>query len=405
MVKRIVSIVLSIAILGGLGFMVYSNVQEGIEKKKKELEKQKKLKTMDRRLIVGVTPINRADVHRAVHTTGTLVADSQATVFSLVPGIIKSLKVDEGSEVKKGDILARLDASKMMLGYRQARAGLAQAKLNLDNMKINFNRMKNLYDQKAIPKSEFERVDIGYKVARQQVNQARAAVNMASSTWSDATLKAPIDGTVVMKAVEKGDLMTSSQGMKTSPLLVIAKLGTMKVDIHVLEKYIPFLKKGLKAEVKVDAYNHVFHGTIDKIGQMLDPVTKTLKVSVVIPNTDLSVTVGDKKRVLNHPLKIGMFARVSLILEKRPNRLVVPVDAIVKRDGFDFVYVYDKGVARQRLVKRGVTTRGAIEIVKGLTEGEKLIILGHRAVFEGQSVRLMKEDPFKFYKSYGKVAK
>ncbi len=404
MMKRILSIVFSVVILGGLAFMVVQSIQKGIAEKKAQLEKQKQLSAMDRRLIVGVTPVERVDLDRSFSASGTLLARTQATVFSMVPGIVLSLKVQEGDVVKAGDTLARLDAEKSALGYQQARAMQAQAKLNYENLKKNYQDIKTLYEQKAVSQNDFEKMELGLKVAEQQVNQSGSAVSLASASWSDATIKAPIDGTVIMKAVEMGDLMTSSQAMKTSPLMIIAKLDVMKIDIHVPEKYVLYLHKGQKCKIRVDAYDHTFPGEIDQVAEMLDAVTKTLKVTILIPNETLSLKEGTVTHQVERPLKVGMFARVDVVLEKRPAALVIPVDSIINKDGYDFVFVHKDGKVSQRLIKVGVTEAKLAEVVHGLAAGEQVVVLGQRALFDGQSVRLMEEDPFKYYTNWGKVA-
>ncbi len=90
--KRIISIFFSIAVLGGISFTVVNSIQKGIAARNAQLEKQKQLSTMDRRVIVGVTPATRMDLHRSFETSGTLQAKTQATVFSLAPGISRRSK-------------------------------------------------------------------------------------------------------------------------------------------------------------------------------------------------------------------------------------------------------------------------------------------------------------------------
>ncbi len=403
MLKRVISILIAITVLGGLSVLVVRNIQKGIAEKKAALEKQRKIAAMDRRLIVGVSPVVRRDLDRAFSASGTLVAKTQATVFSMVPGIVLGLKVQEGDVVKTGDVLARLDAAKSALGYQQAQAAQAQARLNLENMKKNYQDIQTLYEQKAVSRNDYEKMELGLKVAEQQVAQAGAAVSLASASWSDATIRAPIDGTVIMKAVEMGDLMTSSQAMKTSPLMIIAKLDVMKIEVHVPEKNILYLRKGQQCKVRVDAYDHVFPGEIDQVGEMLDAVTKTLKVTIHITNEPLTVQEGGRPRTIERPLKVGMFARVSILLEQRKATLAIPVDAIINRDGYDFVFVHKDGKVAQKLIKTGVTEEKLAEVVAGLTEGEQVVVLGQRALFDGQPVRLMEEDPFKYYETWGKV--
>ncbi|MBU1222099.1 efflux RND transporter periplasmic adaptor subunit [Myxococcota bacterium] len=399
MVKRLISIVISLSIFGGIGFLVYSNVQKGIAAKKNKEKRQLELSRIDRRMMVITETVKNEEIHFSVNSTGTIASNLQMTVFSMLPGEIKSLKIKEGDTVKKGEILARLDAWKIALNYRQAMAGVNQAKLNLQNMTINYNRMKTLYEQKAISKSEFERVETGFNVAKQQVDMAQAGASLASASWSDATIKAPMDGTIIVKNVEEGDLMSSAQAMKNSPLVVIADLKTMKIDFHIREKYIPWLKKGLKATVRTDAWNHDFPATVDTIGEMLDPVSKTLKVTVLIDNKPIDLIINGKKERIEKPLKIGMFARINLKLENRGQKIAVPLDCVINRNGFDYVFVYKNGIAIRKIVTTGIEDDKNIEIRKGLEIGENLITVGHRAVFDGQSVRLMKEDPFKHEKA------
>jgi membrane fusion protein (multidrug efflux system) len=177
----------------------------------------------------------------------------------------------------------------------------------------------------------------------------------------------------------------------------------MKVDIFVPEKNVLYLHKGQKCKVRVDAYDHVFPGEIDQIAEMLDPVTKTLKVTIHIPNESFSITAGGQPRTIERPLKVGMFARVSVLLEKRPAVLSIPMDAIINRDGYNFVFVHKDGKVTQRLIKTGVEEEKLAEVVAGLTEKEQVVVLGQRALFDGQPVRLMEEDPFKYYETWGKV--
>jgi len=405
MLKRIVSVLIAIVVLGGLSVLVVRNIRKGIEDKKAALEKQRQIASLDRRIIVGVTPVTRADLDRSFSASGTLVARTQATVFSMVPGVVLGLKVQEGDVVKAGDVLARLDAAKSALGYQQAQSAQAQARLNLENLRKNYQDIRTLYEQKAVSRNDYEKMELGLKVAEQQVSQAGAGVSLASASWSDATIRAPIDGTVIMKAVEMGDLMTSSQAMKTSPLMIIAKLDVMKVEVHVPEKNLLYLHRGQKCKVRVDAYDHVFPGEIDQVGEMLDAVTKTLKVTVHIPNETLTVRDGGQPRTIERPLKVGMFTRVSIILEKRPAALAIPVDAIIHKDGYDFVFVHQDGKVRQKLIKTGVDEERLAEVVAGLTDGEQVVVLGQRALFDGQPVRLMEEDPFKLYQEWGKVTR
>jgi multidrug efflux pump subunit AcrA (membrane-fusion protein) len=99
-----------------------------------------------------------------------------------------------------------------------------------------------------------------------------------------------------------------------------------------------------------------------------------------------------------------MFARVSIILERRPAALTIPVDAIIHKDGYDFVFVHKDGKVHQRLIRTGVSEELVAEVVGGLEENDQVVVVGQRALFDGQPVRLMEEDPFQLYQTWGKVA-
>jgi RND family efflux transporter MFP subunit len=398
MIKRIITIVISLSILGGLSFLIVKNIKSGIEKKKQEVERQRKLTNVDQRFLIETATVKSGTISRTLDLSGTVTPKTKATVFSMVPGVIQKIEVEEGDLVKKGDKLARLEGWKMVLAYKQAKSVLSQANLGLLQMKTDYNRLKSLYEKDAIPKADFEKVDIGYKMAKARVDQAKSMVSMASATWSDTTIKAPISGTVIMKMVEQGDLLTSSQAMKMSPLLIIAELDSVKIEVYVIEKNISLISTGLKARVTVDAYDTTFIGTVTKIGEMMDPLTRTLKITIKVNNKEriISTPKGDKKFI--HPLKIGMFARVFLVLERKSNRIIIPADSILTELKRSFVFVYKDGKTHKREVKKGILDGEDLEIAAGLKEGEKLVVIGHRSVHDGQEVRLMKSSPFIHHK-------
>ncbi len=337
--------------------------------------------------LVRVAPVERTTFRARLRLTGNVTPRQQATVFSLVPGVVRSLKVKEGDTVKKGQILARLDASKMALGLQQARTGQRLATLKLSQTKTTFERMRTLFRQGAITKSQFDQVETAYRAAELQVKQARTGVWMAGAQFSDAIIRAPIDGVVLKRVVEQGDLMSSAQAMKSSPLLIIADLSVMKVEATVAERDLGRVAVGQRAEVTVVAYpGRRFAGRVTEISQMVDPVARTATVTVEVPNLALPGAAG-KRGAPIHPLKAGMFARVTLDVATRPNAVVIPVDALLGSEGAPYVFLLQQGLARRRDVTVGARQEGMAQIVKGLSGGESLIVLGHRLVQDGQRAR------------------
>ncbi len=344
-------------------------------------------KTKSDRTLVRVQEVRRATVQDQLHVTGTIVPRRKATVFSLVPGVVRRLKVQEGQTVKKGQILARLDGYKMVLALQQARANQRLAKLKLSQTRTTFKRMRALKKTGAIAQARFDDVETAFKAAQLQVTQARTGVGMAGARLSDAVIRAPIDGVVLKRVVEQGDLMSSAQAMKSSPLLVIADVSVMKVEVTVAEKDLGRVRRGQTAVATVDAYPaHLFVGKVTRISETVDPVTRTATVTVEVPNRTLAGAVADRTQRVR-PLKAGMFARVNIAVSVLNEAVVVPVDTLLGPYETPHVLL----VKDHKVVRRGVTvgirSRGQAQIIRGLTGGEQLIVLGHRMVRVGQPVQ------------------
>lgn len=344
-------------------------------------------KAKSERTLVRVEEVRRATVQDRLHVTGTIAPRRKATVFSLVPGVVRRLKVQEGQTVKKGQVLARLDGYKMVLALQQARANRRLANLKLSQTRTTFKRMRALMKMGAIPQSQFDDVETAFKAAQLQVTQAKTGVGMAGARLSDAVIRAPIDGVVLKRVVEQGDLMSSARAMKSSPLLVIADVSVMKVEVTVAEKDLGRVHKGQTAAATVDAYpTHLFVGKVTRISETVDPVTRTATVTVEVPNRTIGGAVADHAQRVR-PLKAGMFARVNIAVSTLEEAVVVPVDTLLGPHETPHVFlVKDHKVVRQG-VTVGVRSRGQAQIIRGLAGGEQLIVLGHRMVRVGQPVQ------------------
>ncbi len=344
-------------------------------------------KATSERTLVRVEEVRRVTVQDRLHVTGTIAPRRKATVFSLVPGVVRRLEVQEGQTVKKGQILARLDGYKMVLAVQQARANRRLAKLKLSQTRTTFGRMRALKKMGAITQSQFDDVETAYKAAQLRVTQAQTGVGMAGARLSDALIRAPIDGVVIKRVVEQGDLMSSAQAMKSSPLLVIADVNVMKVEVTVAEKDLGRVHKGQTATATVDAYpTHLFVGKVTRISEMVDPVTRTANVTLEVQNRTIAGAVAARS-VRVRPLKAGMFARVNIVVSTLKEAVVVPVDTLLGAHESPHVFLVRDHKAVRQPVTVGIRSRGQAQIIRGLTGGEQLIVLGHRMVRMGQPVQ------------------
>ena len=198
--------------------------------------------------------------------------------------------------------------------------------------------------------------------------------------YEKASIKSPINGTVIKKFLDEGSQVEPSVSpMMRLPVIMVANIDTVKVLVNVSEKYLGKLKEGAEARVKVDAYpDEVFLGEVTRIAPLVDLTTRTAEVEIEISNE-------------GHRLKPGMFARVSLILEKKENALIVPIKAVLNENNRKFTFVINDKTAHKKEVKTGIYQKDSLEIVEGLKEADWVIIEGNYGLKDGAKVEIKKD--------------
>ncbi|WP_031408755.1 efflux RND transporter periplasmic adaptor subunit [Thiomonas sp. FB-Cd] len=284
--------------------------------------------------------------------SGTVVSSNQVQVASRLMGYIAELRVKEGQTVKAGELLFRVDPADIQGQVAQARAGLAQAQANLANAKADYERFGNLYKEEAIPRQQWEQIQLRYQVAQEQVAAARAGYNTAGSQMRYASVTSPISGVVVQKLANAGDLATPGR-----PVLVIEGQGRLQAATQVPGAVFHDIKLG--ETVQVFAGDKAIAGTIAQAVPVADPMSHTHTVKI-----DLPATSG---------LESGRFVRVGFAVGSSP-QLRIPQRAVVDRAGMIGVFVVDeKGLAHFRLVRLGAVAGGMVDVQAGLNPGDKIV--------------------------------
>ena len=194
--------------------------------------------------------------------------------------------------------------------------------------------------------------------------------------FTKAEVKAPIKGTVIRYYVDIGDSVIPQEPMPQEPVLNIAYMDKVKIVVNVGEKDIAKLRKGEKVRASVDAYpEESFLGQVVKVAPAVDPRSRKLKVELEIENKD-------------HRLKPGMFADVEIIYNEHSNVLVVPRIAVLEKEGRTILFTVEDDRARLREVKTGISDEEKIEIVEGVTEGERVVIEGNYGLTDGAKVEV-----------------
>jgi len=275
--------------------------------------------------------VARGDLVQSVQATGTLQAVTTVQVGSQVSGTIASLEADFNSQVRKGQVIARLEPSLLQAEVDQARATMTRlqadaekARVAVDDARVQQRRADTLGAQQLLPASEVESARVAtasaeaaQKSAQAQIVQARAALSQAQVNLSHTTITAPIDGTVISRNVDVGQTVAAS--MQAPVLFTIAQdLRHMQVQASVDEADIGHIREGQAVTFQVDAYpGERFSGTVQQV--RLAPVVDQNVVSYVtvvdVPNPDLK-------------LKPGMTATVAIELARADDALKVPNAAL-----------------------------------------------------------------------------
>ena len=367
--------------------------------------------------------IEKADVTTLIETvsaTGKIQPEVEIKVSSEVSGEIIALPIKENQQVKKGDLLVKINPDIYTSGYQRtlaslstSKAGLSQAEAQFKQAQADYNRSKTLFDKGVISKSEWDQTTASYESAKASKQQAYFNVQSASATVSEArdnlgrtTIYAPADGTISLLSVELGERVLGTQQMTGTEILRVANLNNMEVEVDVNENDIVKVSIGDEAEIEVDAYlKKKFKGEVTSISNAAstamsaDQVTN-LKVKVRI-NKESYLDLLEGKPANYSPFRPGMTATVDIITTKRENVIAVPISAIVIKEDttsvkkdilaelekedqkdkgtykpdekFECVYVNVNGKAKLRVIKTGIQDESKIEILSGLKKGEEII--------------------------------
>ena len=261
--------------------------------------------------------VTLATIATTISATGTLEPVDQVEVGTQVSGDISKIYVDFNTKVKKGQVIAELDKSKLRATLTQAEIAYKSAQADYNYKESTYNRVKKLSESNSASAVELETAEYNMNSAKLAVERSENEVNQAKLNLSYATIKSPISGVVLKRAVEVGQTVAAS--MSTPTLFVIAKdLSQMKVMADVDEADIGQVKAGQRVEFTVDAYqDEKFSGTVQEV--RLSPTTTS---NVVTYTVVISAENPDQK------LLPGMTATCTIVTQEVKDAVSIPVKAL-----------------------------------------------------------------------------
>jgi membrane fusion protein, multidrug efflux system len=333
-------------------------------KKEKKVEKETLVN-------VRVSPAVKKQVRPYIETTGTLKADEEVMISSEVDGIVKSVKVEEGSAVGQGTLLVEINQIDYVLDERRADAALKQAQANLANVKAEYQRKESLFKEELITKQQFDDISTRVTLAEADVSRAKATLDTSRERLSRTKIYSPLNGMVKEKRVSVGDFVRTG-----SPLLQLIKVDPLKLNFTISEKEIAGLKTGQEVDFTVDSFSDKkFKGRVNLLYPNVEESTRTLQAEAIVPNA-------------NHLLKPGFFTRVTIYTGATREVVVAPLTALMYDNSTITIFVVDGNIAHQRIVKTGGKYGEDVEIIEGLKEKEQVVVVGQNNLSEGVKVNV-----------------
>ncbi len=307
---------------------------------------------------VRAVSVTRETLNVEVTAVGTLRADETVVVRPEIAGRIAIIHFREGQAVRQGESLVTLDQD-------EYKAQLASSAAQLALEESSFRRLQDL-DRKNLTSQQ------NLDEARARLDAARAQHELNRVRLEKTVIRAPFDGTVGLRLVSPGAYVKTGDDIAN-----LESLGSMKLDFRVPETYLARLASGQTLAVRVDAWpDQSFEGAIYAIEPGVDEETRTVLLRARLPNK------GNK-------LRPGLFARVSLVLERRDNALVVPEQAIVPVGQQTFVYRVADGKALMIPVTLGLRRPGQVEILEGVNAGDMVVTDGQLKIRDGAAVTVL----------------
>jgi RND family efflux transporter MFP subunit len=328
--------------------------------------------------VVLANPQKKA-ISNYISLTGDINADQQANIYSRVSGNIEKIFVDIGQYVQKGQTLAIIDSTIYAQNARQAQGLYAQAEANYQNAKMSYERNSKLFEQNLIAKQEVDNSKTAYEVAKAQKEAQSASYKNSLTQLTYCRIVAPFAGYITKRFLDAGAYVTASTTSASSTLFVLMDIGKVKILANLPERNINILGKVKEADVKVDAFSDkLFKGIIARTSEAVDPNSRTMQ---------LEIDVNNNEKIL----KPGMFATVSFILDKKDDALTLPLNVVLNDDKGKFVYKFASDSTVNKVsVETGLEQEDLIEIVKGLSVSDKIVVVGQTLVKDKMKVKVMR---------------
>ncbi|OGL54974.1 MAG: hypothetical protein A3C43_02695 [Candidatus Schekmanbacteria bacterium RIFCSPHIGHO2_02_FULL_38_11] len=336
-----------------------------------------------------------------LNASGYVVAQRQAAVASKGTGRLVYLAVEEGSQVKKGDIIARLENDDMSASLARAKenfmvssSNINQAKAELEDARADYERKKKLVSDGTISKSIFDAAQARYKTASSvlvsaefSVKAAKAAKDEASVQFENTFIKAPFDGTVLTKNADVGEVVApfGSYVNAKAAVITMADMNSLLVEADVSETNVKMIRVNQPCVISLDAYPEIKYRAMV---HMIVPTADRAKASIL---TKIKFLDFDKRILPEMSAKVSFLSdEVTDNMVKTP-KLAVNSEAVFSIANGKAVFILKKNKAVQKTIKTGEQFGDQTEILEGLSEGDKVVLKPKEGLKSGMKIEILEK--------------
>lgn len=304
---------------------------------------------------VYVMTVSKKQKSEQYNLIGTIEIDREMKVGFKLAGKIKRMAFEEGQRIRKNTLLAQLDTTELLAQKEKALESQAKAKRDLE-------RMEKLFRQKIVPESSLQDAQSAY-------NLSKAELKIVEDALKNSSIKAPFSGRIIKKLAEKGEVVGPG-----TPIALLAEMDPIVVKVAIPDHLIPKINMGDAALIKVDWNpNTHFIGTVHRMESLADPITRTIRLEILVANP-------------HEILKPGLMAQVEITHQEKEARIYLPLDAVIGFGKDPFIFVIQDLNAEKRDIKTGKVIHEEVEITEGLTPGETVVISGQEYLRDQQPV-------------------
>ena len=359
-------------------------------------ERESKTATPAAAVVVSAVTAAEQPSPAIYEAVGTVRARTSTVIAAKLMGYVREVNVQTGDRVREGQLLVTLDARDLDVNSRHAQAALeevrssmpeadsavAAAKANLDLTQTTFGRMQELFNKKSISNQEFDEASGKLKAAQAAYQMALAKraqldaqaarvqqdVRASEVARSYAEITAPFAGIVTAKTVDPGTLAVPG-----TPLLTIEREGAYRLEASVDESHLATIRVGQAVAVALDGIDRTLDARVSEIVPAIDAASRSYTVKIDLPSVP--------------GLRSGAFGRASFAMGSR-EALSIPAAAVTERGQLQSVLVAENGVAHTRLITAGSKNKDRIEVLSGLTAGDKVIFPVPQGLGDGAAVEV-----------------